>query len=185
MDFDGGYDDRFLVILVMAIAGHILLIAIVVYYACCRGGCVCKKTAQTNTVGGGSVTSRNRTNSDASVLVESDERPNGPTLHIPTGPVSNWWQTSILTRVRSHLDRHTSTSTQQSKPEERPPPYNESLEPADDVGNFNEGACLEEALPTYQEYVRQSSFVCFNEETGQFEIEKPPDYEEAVPTNRL
>ncbi|KAH3697606.1 hypothetical protein DPMN_085110 [Dreissena polymorpha] len=151
-----------LLLLIMAVVAHLALIAIVVYYACCRNGCTCKITIQDHAE---SSTSPVVSLSDGDNLVER-------------GPVSNWWQTTLLTRVRAHLTRSRNSTVDSDDAESHlPPPYGDVMTFSALVdGHDNDGA----DLPSYNECIEREVRWQRNPHTGTYEREKPPKYEEVV-----
>ncbi|XP_052777690.1 uncharacterized protein LOC128214995 [Mya arenaria] len=164
-----------LLLISMAVGAHLVIMVIVMYYACCRNGCSCKVTIEND-----NLASRERDNSDAAVLVDSDN-PNTPS--VPTGPVSNWWQTSLLTRVQAQFERLRSPSPYERLTGDdvlsRPPSYHESLVSPAESGHDNAGAEIDHP-PSYQVFVNRLPSWRLNHNTGRYEEEKPPSYDEVV-----
>ncbi|KAL4237096.1 hypothetical protein ACF0H5_005477 [Mactra antiquata] len=171
----------------VAIVAHIAIIVVIIYYSCCKDGCACKcktqegdiDTVDQSAILDNSAVSENQADNVSSDIENLNRfRPNRRTVRQVTT-----WQSSLLSRVRVRLQINRSTRTNrshngQSSGHGHPPahPGQRSYE--------NQAASLEDNqdlyLPSYHEYASQQAGVYFNTDTGLYELEKPPSYQEAM-----
>lgn len=170
-------DNQFPYVLIIgAVVIHLTVMAIVIYFSCCRHKCcVCRINIQNNTIHQNNLSESSRRNA---VIAHDDSADSENLVDANQRPVTNR-DTSLITRVRTRLQGTPETRPSASLDSGLPPPYSEGESGS---GHVNAAANFEDIdlyLPPYEEIVDQLPTW---KENG--EMAKPPTYEEATEAHR-
>lgn len=162
------------VLIVTIIALHIFVMAIVVYYSCCRKKCVCRIDIQNNTIHQTNSAETSRMSAQVTLSNHTDSDSLDGSNELPvTNRASSLFRNF---RIRLWGDRN-APDVAGDESEELPPPY---VEQGASIGFSNAGASFNELphLPSYDDIVDQLPSFSDNEATNPDKNDKPPTYEE-------
>lgn len=182
-DFNEGSDFSYLII-VFAVVAHLSIIAIVLYFACCRK-CECRVIMLNK------IFQNSASNAQNSVEINENDVASSQTFRLVRGhgdtrsaqPEIIGRQVSLLARIRANRDHNFPIEDSQlpvHRAENVLLSYQESQ--ATGVGYTNIGANFEceVDLPSYDDYIRQQTKRYTHTDTGHLAQPEPPPYEEVI-----